>query len=92
MTVLLSMHILAVPTGRFGAIHRYFTVFGVIKYVNAWHPAEYAVKAGVQYNKAQTATTETPPYSPPANRELSDCSSVAPYLSRAHLGYMMLKG
>lgn len=90
MTVLLS--ILAVPTGRFGAIHRYFTVFGVIKYVNAWHPAEYAVKAGVQYNKAQTATTETPPYSPPANRELSDCSSVAPYLSRAHWGYMILKG
>lgn len=32
-----------------------------------FNPAEYAVKEGVLYNKAQTETTETPPYSPPAN-------------------------
>lgn len=31
--------ILAVPPGKFGAIHRYMTV-GVMTYVNRWHPAE----------------------------------------------------
>lgn len=53
-----------------------------------------AVEGGAVH--VSTETTETPPCSPPADRELSDFSSMkqAPYLSHAHWGvtYMVLKG
>lgn len=69
------------------SVLKYEHLWGVGRRLSVWRCCSCTYWRGV-YIKAPTETTETPPCSPPADQELSDCSSVkrASYLSHAHWG------